>query len=565
MSGMGLLGMSFCGGVMILVALLLRAALLRKLPKRIFPFLWMVVLLRLLLPFDLPSPFSAYSLLGRGLEALGRRLEPGEPADLSGREGHGSEGRYDIDGAASGKGGNKAQIEEGLGAEGFPGLSGRNSGGLGRAGRAVGTVWAAGVLCCGCFLACSYLGCLKRFKKAEPLEGEARRWLDGQRAGGRISVRRCGGISAPLTYGFFRPVILLPASGVLEDARRLEYVLQHEYVHIRRGDAMVKLVMAAALCIHWLNPLVWVMSGFLSRDVELACDEGVLMRLGENARSGYALTLIAMEEGKKRTLPLYSGFSRNAAEERIRSIMRYDKAVNRRIAAVFPLALAVAFFFSTSAGADGLETGENPEACAYWGAVWRELADLPGTAGESVVSEIERLAVTDGMPGDGGIYKVFLEVSKGGTESGAQAGAANEDADIWNVTVVNEADPISGRSTRTETGRGMSEDERAVRRIASAFWQAYLVGDRETMKVYLSEDYEGEIEIYPQPDEGRFAADALFHEVKGDLAGERQAGDRCEIWVEFRPMPDQDTVEYLNMEFVKGQRGWKVCFYGLEM
>lgn len=66
---MGLVQMSMCGGVMVLVVAILRAALFKWMPKRVFPLLWMVVLLRLLLPFDVSSPFSAYSLPGSMGEA----------------------------------------------------------------------------------------------------------------------------------------------------------------------------------------------------------------------------------------------------------------------------------------------------------------------------------------------------------------------------------------------------------------------------------------------------------------------------------------------------------------
>lgn len=52
--------------------------------------------------------------------------------------------------------------------------------------------------------------------------------------------------------------------------------------------------------------------------------------------------------------------------------------------------------------------------------------------------------------------------------------------------------------------------------------------------------------------------------MKGTLIGERQVGDSCEIWVEFRPMKEQDSLEYLNMVFVKEPEGWKISSYGLE-
>ncbi len=88
---MDLLQMSVHGAVMILVVVVLRAWLKNRLPKKTFLALWAVVLLRLLLPFSLPSPFSVYSLVGGNLpaaQALGQASPSGgmpalSPAELS--------------------------------------------------------------------------------------------------------------------------------------------------------------------------------------------------------------------------------------------------------------------------------------------------------------------------------------------------------------------------------------------------------------------------------------------------------------------------------------------------
>ena len=62
---MGLLQMSLHGAVMILVVAVIRTVAVNRLPKRTFIMLWSVVLIRLLIPFEVPSDFSVYSLVGR--------------------------------------------------------------------------------------------------------------------------------------------------------------------------------------------------------------------------------------------------------------------------------------------------------------------------------------------------------------------------------------------------------------------------------------------------------------------------------------------------------------------
>ena len=116
-----------------------------------------------------------------------------------------------------------------------------------------------------------------------------------------------------------RPVILVPAALDWTEHKTLHYIFAHEYVHIRRFDAAVKLLLAGALCVHWFNPLAWVMYVLANRDLELSCDERVMDALGGREKASYALTLINMEEARSRCFSPYNHFSKLAIEERIRS------------------------------------------------------------------------------------------------------------------------------------------------------------------------------------------------------------------------------------------------------
>ena len=97
----------------------------------------------------------------------------------------------------------------------------------------------------------------------------------------------------------------------------------HEYVHIQRWDALWKLLFALALCIHWFNPLVWLMFVLANRDLELTCDERVIRHFGAGTKQNYAHSLIRMAEQRSKFAPLYSGFSKHVAAERIESIMKF--------------------------------------------------------------------------------------------------------------------------------------------------------------------------------------------------------------------------------------------------
>lgn len=103
------------------------------------------------------------------------------------------------------------------------------------------------------------------------------------------------------------------------------YILTHELVHIRSLDCLRKWLLTSALCVHWFNPLVWLMVYTANRDLELACDETVLRLLGDGSRKAYAGVLLEFAARKRPDLAFGSGFGQTAAEERIHHIMKYRK------------------------------------------------------------------------------------------------------------------------------------------------------------------------------------------------------------------------------------------------
>ncbi|MGN0479345.1 MAG: M56 family metallopeptidase, partial [Hominenteromicrobium sp.] len=109
----------------------------------------------------------------------------------------------------------------------------------------------------------------------------------------RVRVYRCAAVSAPYVTGLFRPQILLPAGF---DKADLPPVLAHELAHIRGLDILKKMLFAAALCVNWFNPLVWVMVRLAGRDLELLCDERALRAADAPARTAYAHALLNAEE-----------------------------------------------------------------------------------------------------------------------------------------------------------------------------------------------------------------------------------------------------------------------------
>ncbi len=524
----GLIQRSFCGGVLILVIIAVRILWLDKLPKRTFPVLWSLALVRLLLPFSFSSAFSLYTFLQTVQREAVPEQYPGrmwEGVTLTGSQPAWTVVR------------NLALGQEPAAAAGEGGM------------RTIGAVWCVGAVAMALFFAAAYVHSLWQFRRAIPVEDrQVLQWLEECVAGrrgriGRISVRRTDRIQAPLTYGCLRPVILLPGRALEGSGQELRYILQHEFVHIRHWDAVFKLAMVAVLCIHWFNPLVWVMCRLMNRDMELACDEGVLRRFGEDARAGYAMTLIGMEEKKRVLLPLYNGFSKNAIEERVSLIMKYRKIKRMAVIASLTLVACTALVFATSArtaqaGSDSAEEGGANQAYDS-GAEKLPLEppmnppmDRPDSDGRN-----EEISTGDGMASEDGFETVLPSIA-------ADSGTVQGDS-------------------------GISEDGRMLEQLAMDFWEAYLAGDAARLEPYLTAGYAGDLETFPDGVDGHVAAEAQLLAVKGldseGLAeGALDEGEEATVWMEFRPWEGADSLEYLTIIALKEGDGWKVSGYGLE-
>ncbi len=284
--------MTLQAGALIALTALLRALWLEKLPKRAFTALWLVAAARMVLPLSLtvPAPAAPVSAVYQAVAQTVPAVRTGVP---------------------------------------FPWAK---------------ALWLAGAAVCAVFFLGGHVLCLRRYREALPLDDPAvdrfcRQFMPRR----QVSVRLCQRISTPLTFGLFRPVILLPAGLDTGDRRQLSFILAHELTHIRRLHIPFKYLLTAAVCLHWFNPLAWVMYILAGRDVELVCDEAVL-RQTRRGRADYALTLLALEE--RRTMdPLLSGFGAKAVRERIEQIMRFrpSGAVSLAVAAALVLSSVTVF------------------------------------------------------------------------------------------------------------------------------------------------------------------------------------------------------------------------------
>ena len=409
---MSLMQMSVAGALMILATTVIRALAINRVPKKTFLVLWGAALMRLLVPFSLPSALSVYSLLRqKALPVMANAPAAALPVAAS-------EQAYAVaaqTGAAS--------------AWTFPVWD---------------MVWIAGLIICAAFFTVTYFRCYREFQMSLPVEnGVVRRWLETHKLRRRISIRQSDRISSPLTFGVLRPVILMPKRTDWRDETALRYVLEHEFVHIQRFDTVFKLLLIASVCMHWFNPLVWVMYVLANRDIELSCDETVVCRFGSGTRASYAKVLISMEAARSGFAPLCNHFSKNAIEERITAIMKTRKTtiVSLIMAAALITGTVTAFATSEKNEEGGVQAAQVTYAFSSGDAMASGSAIESGDALE-VSEEYAAIGITDqgsewyyggksiaGIYDDnGGIYMndsvsdgVYLNVSR--DEKGGATGA----------------------------------------------------------------------------------------------------------------------------------------------
>lgn len=130
---------------------------------------------------------------------------------------------------------------------------------------------------------------------AKPIDDAA--LLDGlaaamQKMGIGRSMELCVNplVSSPMLAGYLHPCIVLPREDVSE--QEFQYIAMHELTHYKRRDIWYKWMVQFAVCLHWFNPLVHVMSREIDRACEFACDEAVVRKMGYDHAKDYGKTLL---------------------------------------------------------------------------------------------------------------------------------------------------------------------------------------------------------------------------------------------------------------------------------
>ena len=182
-------------------------------------------------------------------------------------------------------------------------------------------------------------------------------WLLRRKVSTAIVIRKgiyqCDSVDSPFVLGLIRPVIYLPF-GMAD--QNMGYVIAHEQAHIRRLDHWWKPLGFLLLTIHWFNPIMWVAYILLCRDIELACDEKVIEKLGNEQRADYTQALVACSVNRRVIAACPLAFGEVGVKERVKSIMNYRKPAFWVVLLAILACIAVAVCFLT----DPIDSAEEP-------------------------------------------------------------------------------------------------------------------------------------------------------------------------------------------------------------
>lgn len=134
-------------------------------------------------------------------------------------------------------------------------------------------------------------------------------------------------VSSPLLTGFFHPCIVLPNVDISE--KDFQYIVLHELTHYKRRDMFYKWLVQITVCLHWFNPLVYLMSREVTKACEFSCDEAVLAKMGCNHAQDYGKTLLdamaAVGRYKENLGAVTLSENKQLLKERLGAIMKFKK------------------------------------------------------------------------------------------------------------------------------------------------------------------------------------------------------------------------------------------------
>lgn len=167
----------------------------------------------------------------------------------------------------------------------------------------------------------------------------------------RDNIYRSDMLLSPVLTGIIRPKIMLP-EGLDPDSPEGSMVLAHENIHRKRLDNLWRIIAITIACVHWYNPIVWLMVKTFLTDMELSCDEMVMAegKYGLEERKAYASALLSFSEDKR--LLVSTAFGQSGVKVRIVNVLNFKRLtlIGAVASAIFLLVLALVLITNPGIG-----------------------------------------------------------------------------------------------------------------------------------------------------------------------------------------------------------------------
>lgn len=350
--------MSISASYLILAVLLVRF-LLRRAPKAMRSFLWLLVGIRLMIPFSVESVFSLIPNTQAVDVYIYETVQP-EMSTIS--------NNVNIDTAVS-------QPVSGI----FTPPAERPVSKTQTAVLICAKIWMFGMALMLVYMLTSWLRLKNRVKMSVPVNIS----LECGHTSMNQKIYQNNEIESPFLFGIIKPRIYIPDS-IADD--ELPYVVQHEMTHLSRRDYLIKPAGFLLLSVYWFNPCVWIAYTMLCKDIELICDEKVIKKLGAPCKKAYSQALLNSASNRRVIAACPVAFGEVSVKERVKNVLNYRKPAFWVLAAAVLACIIVPVCFMTQKKVDAAENTDNPE----------NIAAQDGSLSETIPSEdinIENLLV----------------------------------------------------------------------------------------------------------------------------------------------------------------------------
>ena len=283
--------------------LIMLVRLIKGIPRRMTTFLWIIPFLRMTIPLGLDSPYSLMTLLSKITTQTIVVFQPTDTISFSMMNSVMAANSY------------------------FPITYKVNI--LETIFSVASVIWAVVALAIILMLTAIYCTTLFEIKDSKHL---------------RENVYLSEKISSPAVYGILKPKIVLPASYKDSD---IELLVQHEKTHIRGLDNLWRMIAFLIVAVHWFNPFSWLFLKAFLADLELSCDERVLVKLGADRSKEYASALLECKQG---ATVFASAFGGARIRTRIENILSFRRLTWISLAAFIALISVIFYVLLTNAG-----------------------------------------------------------------------------------------------------------------------------------------------------------------------------------------------------------------------